>query len=191
MSSRHETIFMPSFSCKHFASGQLPGSRAIGLSRQPSLRYGYHLLSWGAVGIVFAYDVLVRVCVLGKTRNGDCMMPRGALRISSQDTRKIVESLLRQTYDGPCQLLGTQFQISVWRSTCTVPRGSCITYGDLAKRIHKPQSARAVGRALSTNPLALLIPCHRVVARNGSSGGYRWGVSLKKALLDVESPSAG
>jgi O-6-methylguanine DNA methyltransferase len=182
---------MPSFTCERFATGQSSGSSAIALPDPSFLRYGCHSLPWGLVKIVFVDDILVQVCVLDKPHNKSCITTPGASHMSSRDAGSIVESLLRQTYDGPCQLLGTQFQFSVWRSACTIPYGSCITYGDLAKRMQRPQSARAVGLALSQNPLALLIPCHRIVASKGALGGYRWGAPLKRALLDAESLEAG
>lgn len=82
---------------------------------------------------------------------------------------------------------GTPFQQRVWSALLEVPMGSVVSYSSLAESIGSPRSARAVARACATNPLALITPCHRVVASDGSLGGYRWGVRWKAALLKAES----
>ncbi|MFQ3578498.1 MAG: MGMT family protein, partial [Verrucomicrobiia bacterium] len=79
---------------------------------------------------------------------------------------------------------GTAFQHDVWRVLLTIPRGSIMTYREVATLLGKPKAARAVGGACAANPVAILIPCHRVVPRGGSLGGYRWGASLKRRLLE-------
>ena len=82
----------------------------------------------------------------------------------------------------------TPFQQSVLRKVQEVPRGECLTYGELAQQIGRPGAARAVGQALGRNPIPILIPCHRVLASDGSLGGYsgRGGVQTKEALLRLE-----
>ena len=89
--------------------------------------------------------------------------------------------------DVPLDIRGTPFQREVWRALRAIPAGSTTTYSELAARLGRPQSARAVGAACSANPLALVIPCHRVVARDGGLTGYRWGVARKQALLEREA----
>ena len=84
----------------------------------------------------------------------------------------------------PC---GTAFQKKVWRALCEIPVGSTASYAEVAKRIGRPQGARAVARACATNAIAVAIPCHRVVRSDGSLSGYRWGVDRKRALLDREA----
>jgi AraC family transcriptional regulator of adaptative response/methylated-DNA-[protein]-cysteine methyltransferase len=83
----------------------------------------------------------------------------------------------------PLDLCGTPFQIRVWQTLLTVPRGSTVTYGDLARQLGIPRAARAVGRAVASNSLAYLVPCHRVVPKSGGSGNYRWGSDLKTRIL--------
>lgn len=84
----------------------------------------------------------------------------------------------------------TPFQLSVWRRLLKVPAGTTVTYGSIARAIGSPRSARAVGRAVGANPVALLIPCHRIVAAGGPlPGSYRWGADRKAALLALESAS--
>lgn len=93
----------------------------------------------------------------------------------------------------PLRLLlrGTNFQVKVWEALLAVPEGRLTTYGDLAAALGQPGAARAVGRAVGSNVLALLIPCHRVIREGGELGGYRWGLERKQAILAWESRAAG
>jgi AraC family transcriptional regulator of adaptative response/methylated-DNA-[protein]-cysteine methyltransferase len=81
---------------------------------------------------------------------------------------------------------GTQFQQRVWNALREIPAGVTASYSEIARKIGQPKSARAVARACATNPLAIIIPCHRVVRSDGSISGYRWGVECKKNLLQRE-----
>jgi AraC family transcriptional regulator of adaptative response/methylated-DNA-[protein]-cysteine methyltransferase len=89
---------------------------------------------------------------------------------------------------GPLPLLlrGTNFQIKVWEALLAIPRGSVTTYEAIARRIGSPGSARAVGTAVGRNPIAYLIPCHRVIRGTGELGGYRWGPGRKRLMLAWE-----
>lgn len=84
-------------------------------------------------------------------------------------------------------LSGTPFQLKVWESLLKVPMGSLVTYGAIANNIDKPKAARAVGTAIGSNPIAFLIPCHRVIQQTGRLGGYRWGESRKSAIIGWEA----
>jgi AraC family transcriptional regulator, regulatory protein of adaptative response / methylated-DNA-[protein]-cysteine methyltransferase len=84
-------------------------------------------------------------------------------------------------------VIATPFQARVWQALLEVGPGATVSYGELATRIGRPTAFRAVGRAVGANPVALLIPCHRVVPATGGVGNYRWGVSRKRRLLSVES----
>jgi AraC family transcriptional regulator, regulatory protein of adaptative response / methylated-DNA-[protein]-cysteine methyltransferase len=86
----------------------------------------------------------------------------------------------------PIDVLGTVFQHRVWRALRQIPSGETRSYAELAAAIGQPSAARAVARACATNPVALAIPCHRIVRRDGSLSGYRWGVERKRALLERE-----
>ncbi len=86
----------------------------------------------------------------------------------------------------PVDIEGTAFQMRVWEALRAVPTGSTLTYSQLAQRIGAPRAVRAVGSACAANPVALAVPCHRVVRRDGTLGGYRWGLAVKESLLKVE-----
>lgn len=81
---------------------------------------------------------------------------------------------------------GTAWQQQVWQQLQQIPKGTTISYTELAQRCDKPQSVRAVASACAKNPIALFIPCHRVVAKSGALSGYRWGVARKEWLLNWE-----
>ncbi len=82
---------------------------------------------------------------------------------------------------------GTAFQLKVWKALTAIPYGHTITYGELARRIGQGGAARAVGGANARNPLAIVVPCHRVVAARGALGGFSAGLHVKRALLDLEA----
>ncbi|HJU94235.1 MAG TPA: bifunctional DNA-binding transcriptional regulator/O6-methylguanine-DNA methyltransferase Ada [Pyrinomonadaceae bacterium] len=88
--------------------------------------------------------------------------------------------------DLPLDIRSTAFQRQVWEKLREIPYGQTVSYGDVAKALGKPGAVRAVGRACATNPVALVIPCHRVVREDKSLGGYRWGLERKKKLLEQE-----
>jgi AraC family transcriptional regulator of adaptative response/methylated-DNA-[protein]-cysteine methyltransferase len=88
--------------------------------------------------------------------------------------------------DLPLDIRGTAFQQRVWQALRAVPAGSTVSYSELAARVGAPRSTRAVAQACAANPLAVAIPCHRVVRRDGAPSGYRWGVERKRMLLGKE-----
>jgi AraC family transcriptional regulator, regulatory protein of adaptative response / methylated-DNA-[protein]-cysteine methyltransferase len=88
--------------------------------------------------------------------------------------------------DLPLDVRSTAFQRQVWEKLRAIPYGQTVSYGEVAKSLNKPGAVRAVGRACATNPVALVIPCHRVVREDESLGGYRWGLERKKKLLAHE-----
>jgi methylated-DNA-[protein]-cysteine S-methyltransferase len=90
-------------------------------------------------------------------------------------------------FDVPLVLDGTEFQLLVWRSLRKIPYGETVSYGQLARRIGSPEAARAVGLANGSNPIPIIIPCHRVIGSNGDLTGFGGGLPLKKKLLALES----
>ncbi|MBL6927896.1 MAG: methylated-DNA--[protein]-cysteine S-methyltransferase [Rhodospirillales bacterium] len=88
--------------------------------------------------------------------------------------------------DLPLDIRATAFQWQVWQTLRTIPQGETLTYGEIAARLGKPNAARAVGRACATNPVSLIVPCHRAMGADAKPTGYRWGVERKKKLLATE-----
>ena len=87
-------------------------------------------------------------------------------------------------------LIGTDFEIRVWEKLLSIPLGKLTTYSDLARRAGAPKAARAVGAAVGKNPISFVVPCHRVVGKNGDLTGYHWGISRKRAMLGWEAGMA-
>ena len=92
----------------------------------------------------------------------------------------------RQGFNLPLDPKGTDFQQSVWRYLATIPYGQTASYQDVANGIDNPKAVRAVGAANGKNPIAIIVPCHRVIGKNGSLTGYAWGVESKSWLLSHE-----
>lgn len=88
--------------------------------------------------------------------------------------------------DVPLDLKGTAFQLAVWDALQHIPYGETRTYSEIAEAIGSPKSIRAVGTAIGRNPVLIAVPCHRVIQKNGTLGGFRAGLALKKSLLQLE-----
>jgi AraC family transcriptional regulator of adaptative response/methylated-DNA-[protein]-cysteine methyltransferase len=169
----------------------------------------------GGTGMSIVYDTFS--CPLGKaliaaTPAGICAVlladtdtalvrelrerfPRASLKRHPALLRRAGAQLRRmfakKSFDAslPLDVRATAFQARVWKELRSIPAGTTRSYGEIARRIGCPGSARAVGRAIATNPIALIIPCHRAIGSSGALTGYRWGVARKKALLAMESGS--
>lgn len=119
--------------------------------------------------------------------------PRANLQWDDTASSQLVAPLFRRPGDrraGPplrAFVRGTEFQVRVWRALLDAPPNCLLSYGELAVRAGSPPAARAVGGAVGRNPLAFLIPCHRVIRATGATGHYRWGETRKKAMLVWES----
>jgi len=91
-----------------------------------------------------------------------------------------------ESFDLPLAPHGTPFQLAVWRRLCEIPYGETISYGELARRLGNPNASRAVGLANGSNPIPIVIPCHRVIGSNGKLTGYGGGLPIKEKLLALE-----
>jgi AraC family transcriptional regulator of adaptative response/methylated-DNA-[protein]-cysteine methyltransferase len=89
----------------------------------------------------------------------------------------------------PIDVIGTPFQRAVWDELCAIPAGATRSYGDIARRIGRPDAPRATGAAVGANPVSILIPCHRALASDGSLHNYRYGLARKQTLLELEGAS--
>ena len=147
-------------------------------------------------------------CVIGMTARGVCALnfvapgaraaALDALRAEwpgaqfAEDSRA-AQALADRVFGGnghaPISLFlkGTNFQIRVWEALLTIPPGALVTYGDVAARLGQPAATRAVGTAVGRNPVAYLIPCHRVIRGSGVVGEYRWSAARKKAIIAWEA----
>ena len=92
----------------------------------------------------------------------------------------------RKQFDVPVFFTGSTFQIKVWKEVLKIPYGQTKSYQEIAELIGNPKASRAIGMALHKNPIPFIIPCHRVIGKNGSLTGYAYGLSLKKELLEME-----
>jgi len=92
----------------------------------------------------------------------------------------------RQTFDVPLHLVGTPFQLKVWGELQRIPYGQTASYGEIAAKVGRPQGQRAVGMANNRNPVSIIVPCHRVIGKQGDLVGYGGGLELKRQLLALE-----
>lgn len=92
----------------------------------------------------------------------------------------------RNQFNIPLHFDGTSFQNTVWKALSEIPFGQTVAYKDIAKRIKNPKAVRAVGTANGKNPFSIIVPCHRVIAADGSIGGYGGGIPAKRQLLEIE-----
>jgi AraC family transcriptional regulator of adaptative response/methylated-DNA-[protein]-cysteine methyltransferase len=161
-----------------------------------SIRYGVHESPFGVAliaatgrGICGLQFLDGRGDELARLRSD---WPAAELRLDPAVTAPLAERIFRPLVAPPGRALallvkGSNFQVKVWRALLELPPGSLATYGDISARIGTPGSARAVGTAVGANPVAWLIPCHRVIRESGALGGYRWGVERKAAMLGWEA----
>lgn len=96
----------------------------------------------------------------------------------------------RSDFDIPLSMAGGEFERTVWRALCEIPYGTTASYGEIARRIGHPDAARAVGLANGRNPIAVIVPCHRVIGADGSLTGYGGGLERKRLLLELEAGQA-
>lgn len=92
----------------------------------------------------------------------------------------------RQEFESKVDLYGTSFQQQVWKALQHIPYGQTVTYSDIAEFIGKPRAVRAVGAAIGANPIFIIVPCHRVIGKNGTLTGFRGGLDMKRRLLWLE-----
>ena len=125
---------------------------------------------------------------LGKTRiePGKDWIYKEELFLEAIDQLKGYFKGERTSFDLELKVQGTDFQKMVWKELVKIPYGETISYGELAERIGNPNACRAVGLANGKNPISIIVPCHRVIGKNGSLTGFGGGLEAKKTLLDLE-----
>ena len=122
-------------------------------------------------------------CATSSPRQRSC--DDGALDATITEVLRRIDGVA-PTVELPVDVRGTAFQQQVWRELVCIPRGETRTYREVAEAVGKPLAARAVGNACGSNPVAIVVPCHRVVASDGGLGGFGWGLDRKRLLLDNE-----
>jgi AraC family transcriptional regulator of adaptative response/methylated-DNA-[protein]-cysteine methyltransferase len=128
---------------------------------------------------VIALDELKRKFPNAQFQQKLDLIQQNALFIFQNDWSKLLDIKLH--------LKGTDFQLKVWETLLKIPLGQLSSYGSIAKKIGSPNAHRAVGTAIGSNPVAFLIPCHRVIQSTGNMGGYMWGITRKAAIIGWES----
>ncbi len=108
-------------------------------------------------------------------------------KIQHKNISKVFSYEFNESEKIKLHIKGTDFQIKVWETLLTIPMGNLATYGSIAEKINNPKAARAVGSAIGDNPIAYLIPCHRVIQSTGIFGGYMWGPQRKTAIIGWEA----
>lgn len=165
-----------------------------------NIRYGIHETPFGPALIAITGRGICGLHFLSDGDDGVSLLredwPCASLREDTTGTATTAARLfepLQRTGDRPLALLvrGTNFQVKVWRALLSLPSGAVTTYGRLARQIGQPRAARAVGSAVGANPIAWLIPCHRVIRESGELSQYRWGNTRKAALLGWEAARHG
>lgn len=161
-----------------------------------AIQYGVHETPFGRALIATTARGICGLQFIDDEKSGieklRCEWPGAELRPNPAATAPVAERLFGPIASRPGEALallvkGSNFQVKVWRALLDLPFGSLATYGSIATRIGGPSAARAVGTAVGANPVAWLIPCHRVIRESGALGGYRWGVERKEAMLGWEA----
>jgi AraC family transcriptional regulator of adaptative response/methylated-DNA-[protein]-cysteine methyltransferase len=164
-----------------------------------SIRFAVGDCSLGAI-LVAATDKGVCAITLGDdpdalVRELQDWFPKAQLIGGDQEFERLVAKVVgyveapRTGFDLPLDVQGTAFQQRVWQALRGIPAGSTASYSQIAARLGAPKATRAVARACALNPVAVAIPCHRVVRNDGALSGYRWGVERKRTLLEREARS--
>jgi AraC family transcriptional regulator of adaptative response/methylated-DNA-[protein]-cysteine methyltransferase len=167
-----------------------------------TLSYGFHASPFGDALVIATDRGLAGLAFADpdeKARALDDMRRRWPRAHFCEDTARTA-ALARRIFD-PAQwredrplrvvMIGTDFEVRVWEALLKIPLGHLTTYSNIATKLHAPKAARAVGAAVGKNPLAFVVPCHRVVGKSGDLTGYHWGLTRKRAMLGWEAGKAG
>lgn len=181
----------------HFVTvdGVTPGEFKSG-GEGASIVYGHHATRFGGCFIATTPRGVCRLSFVSADDESAALealasaWPLAAIREDVATTRAVADMIGSRldVSDYPRLLLrGTNFQVKVWQALLAIPPGCVVCYGDIGESIGQAGASRAVGSAVGANPVAFLIPCHRVLRKTGAFGGYRWGVARKVAMLRWEA----
>lgn len=175
----------------HGVLGMSPGAYRAG-AEGVEIRWTAAASPLGRLQVAATARGLCSVSLGGRVADLAREFPKARLRRDDGRLRAALAALLRHLdgrqprLDLPTDVRATAFQARVWEALRGIPYGRTRTYAQVARALGRPRSARAVARAVASNPLALVVPCHRVVRADGAAGGYRWGVARKADLLRRE-----
>jgi methylated-DNA-[protein]-cysteine S-methyltransferase len=141
----------------------------------------------GKLRLVASEAGLRSVSFPGRTPPSDAV--EGDSPVLEETARQLAEYFAgsRTSFDLPLDLVGTPFQLDAWLGLAEIPYGETVSYGEQAARLGRPEAVRAVGAANGSNPLPIVLPCHRVIGADGSLTGFGGGLEVKRALLDHEA----
>lgn len=156
------------------------------------ITYGVHETPLGHIFVAITPRGICRMGFVDATSADELLArlakewPRSTFHHNPVATRYAVEAIFAKPEASPASLslhvTGTNFQVAVWRALLTIPEGQWVSYTHIAQALGAPNSSRAVGNAVGANPIALWIPCHRVIQQSGALGGYRWGIAKKQMV---------
>ena len=150
------------------------------------LHYDTYMSPLGTLYVVFTSKGVIRLDLTQKKFDERCShCTKGKNEVARRQLQEYFHGK-RKKFSLPLHLNGTSFQKKVWRTIDKIPYGKTRSYQWVAREIGKPKASRAVGNALGANPIPIIIPCHRVIKKNGEIGGYSGGHGLKKKLLEHE-----
>ena len=147
----------------------------------------------------YSYDTIIGKIYIAEKDNSICNVSFVNLNYTPKETPLIKKTYSqlkeyfagnRKSFDIPISANGTEFQIKVWKELQKIPYGKTATYKEIAENIGNKNASRAVGMANNKNPIAIIIPCHRVIGTKGDLTGYAGGIKLKKYLLDLEKQNS-
>jgi len=160
-----------------------------------TIQYGVNETPFGKIFVAMTPRGVCRIEFLGSRSADEILVdirkdwPKASLVQNDNATNYVANVLFSRLKDGqsnPLSLhvMGTNFQVAVWRALLRIPSGQLASYSQIANALGYPKASRAVGNAVGSNPVAMLIPCHRVIQKSGAIGGYRWG-STKKEMIQA------
>ena len=145
--------------------------------------YSYYQSPIGTIKIEATQNEIVTVQFTNCVQSVD--KPNEITPICEKQLREYFERK-KKKFDIPLKLEGTEFQKKVWKELCKIPYGETVSYRQIAVNINNEKAVRAVGSAIGKNPIAIIVPCHRVIGTNGAMTGYAYGIEKKEKLLNLE-----
>jgi len=153
------------------------------------LFYGFGNTLFGLCGIVYVGENIYSLIFPSDEKEGMDHFKKHfayANLTPGSESGTIIRGIVERKENYQVKTSGTDFQQKVWKALQEIPFGSTTTYSRIAAKIGHPKAVRAVGTAIGANPIAFIIPCHRVLRNDGEPGGFRWGLSCKKKILEWE-----